>query len=130
MKQLYGVGTLMVNMMSYSFMALYLPMNFPCVYLTETYGLRWGVLGGIIPTAIGCWSRCLVNVNFYFLLAGQVIMALCQPCLYNAPALVTTNWFPKRERPVATMAGTCMNIFGNGLGFLVPKIFLDPYMHG
>jgi len=69
-EDLYGVGPLMVNMMSYSFMVLYLPMNFPCVYVIEKYGLRWGVIGGIVTTALGCWSRCLINTNFYFLLIG------------------------------------------------------------
>jgi fucose permease len=51
----------MVNMMSYSFMVLFLPMNFPCVYVLETYGLRWGVLLGIVSTAVGLWMRCLIN---------------------------------------------------------------------
>ena len=47
--------------MSYSFMALYLPMNFPCVYVVENYGLRWGVVSGIIITTIGLWIRVLIN---------------------------------------------------------------------
>ena len=66
----------MVNMMSYSFMALYLPMNFPCVYIVEKYGLRWGVIGGIVSTALGLWIRCLVNQSFFFALLGNTIMAL------------------------------------------------------
>mmetsp|Transcript_22949 Transcript_22949/g.28481 ORF Transcript_22949/g.28481 Transcript_22949/m.28481 type:complete len:127 (+) Transcript_22949:114-494(+) len=75
-EDLYNVGPLMVNMMSYSFMVLFLPMNFPCVYITDRYGLRWGVIGGIASTAIGLWIRCLLNVHFSFALIGQVIMAL------------------------------------------------------
>ena len=50
--------------------------------------------------------------------------------MYNAPALVTTNWFPQNERPMATMVGTQMNIFGIFVGFLVPRIFLDSYEEG
>lgn len=51
----------MVNMMSYSFMVLYLPMNFPCVYVVERCGLRIGIIGGIVSTALGLWTRCLIN---------------------------------------------------------------------
>lgn len=79
--------------MSYSFMALYLPMNFPCVYVVEKYGLRWGVVSGIIITTIGLWIRVFINESFYAALVGQIIMALGQPLLYNSPAKVTTNWF-------------------------------------
>ena len=54
-------------------------------------------------------------------------MAIGQPFLYNAPAKVTSNWFPQKERPMATMAGTQMNIFGIFIGFLLPGFFVDTY---
>jgi hypothetical protein len=54
-------------------------------------------------------------------------MALGQPFLYNAPGKVTSNWFPTKERPLATMVGTQMNIFGIFVGFLLPAIFVDKY---
>ena len=60
-EDLYGATPLMVNMMSYSFMVLYLPMNWPCVYVVEKFGLRWGVIGGIMSTALGLWIRCFLN---------------------------------------------------------------------
>ena len=113
--------------MSYSFMALYLPMNFPCVYVVEKFGLRWGVIGGILSTVLGFWIRCFINQSFYFALIGQIIVALGQPLLYNSPAKVTTNWFPQSERPMATMVGAQMNIFGIFMGFLVPGFFVDKY---
>ena len=42
-------------------MALYLPMNFPCVYVVEKYGLRVGVVGGILITTLGLWLRVFIN---------------------------------------------------------------------
>ena len=59
-----------MNMMSYSFMVLFLPMNFPCVYIIEVYGLRMGVILGIVTTAIGMWTRTLINVSFTYALIG------------------------------------------------------------
>lgn len=114
-------------MMSYSFMVLFLPMNFPCVYVLEVYGLRMGVILGIVSTAIGLWCRTLINVSFSYALLGNIIMALGQPFLYNAPGKVTSNWFPQKERPLATMIGTQANISGIFLGFLLPGFFVDPY---
>jgi len=74
--QLYGVSALTVNMMSYSFMVLFLPMNFPSVHVIEKYGLRCGIIAGIVSTAAGLWVRCFINTNFYTALVGQIIMAM------------------------------------------------------
>ena len=63
-------------MMSYCFMALYLPANFPCVYVIEKFGLRWGVIGGIASTTLGLWVRCGVNHSFAWALTGNIIIAL------------------------------------------------------
>lgn len=60
-EDLYDVPPLVVNFMSFSFMALYLPMNFPCVYIVEKCGLRWGIIGGTVATALGLWIRCFIN---------------------------------------------------------------------
>ena len=62
--------------MSYSFMVLFLPMNFPCVYVIEKFGLRMGIIGGIVSTTVGLWLRCLINQSFWFAMLGQIIMAL------------------------------------------------------
>ena len=118
---------MVVSLMSYSFQALYLPVNFPSVYVVDKYGLRMGTIFGIVLSTVGLWIRCFVNMNFYTLLVGQIFMGVGQPFLCNAPALVTTNWFPQKERSVATMVGTQMNVFGVLLGFLLPMIFIDPY---
>ena len=55
-------------------------------------------------------------------------MAIGQPFMYNAPAKVTTNWFPYKERAIATMIGTNANMLGVTLGFLLPSLFIDEYI--
>jgi len=69
-------------------------VNFPSVYVVDKWGLRIGTIVGIGFTTAGVWLRCFINLNFYTCLAGQIMMGIGQPFLYNAPALVTTNWFP------------------------------------
>ena len=51
-------------------------MNFPCVYVVEKYGLRWGVISGIVITTIGLWIRVFINESFYAALTGQIVMAI------------------------------------------------------
>ena len=70
------MSPLIVNMMSYSFMVLYLPANFPCVYVIEKWGLRWGIILGIASTCLGLWIRTLLNTSFNWALIGNIIMAL------------------------------------------------------
>ena len=111
-------------------MLLYIFFNFPSVYIVDKYGLRTATIFGIGLTCLGYWLRCLINVNFYTCLFGQTLMAIGQPFLYNSPALVTTNWFPKKERSIATMVGTQMNVFGVLLGFLFPMWFISDYSAG
>ena len=87
-------------------MAMYILANIPSVYIVERYGLRVSTIIGISLSTLGLWIRCLINFNYYTCLAGQIIIAIGQPFLYNAPAVVTTNWFPQKERAMSTMVGT------------------------
>lgn len=68
--QVYDVGPTVTMMMSYVFMMLYLPVNFPSVWVVDKWGLRAGTLMGIGFTTAGYWLRCLINVNFYTCLIG------------------------------------------------------------
>ena len=83
------MSTLVVNLMSNSFMALFIFFLFPAVSFIDKFGLRWGTLFGIGFSAAGCWLRCLVNVNFYFCLIGQFLIAAATPWIINSPTLLT-----------------------------------------
>jgi len=107
-------------------MVIFVPMNFPSTFVLDRYGLRVGVIVGMILLVIGLWIRVLINYSFWYVIAGQTVLAISQPFLYNAPIKVTGNWFGESERPVATMIGTSANILGVLLGFLLPKLFVRP----
>ena len=69
-EDMYGVSTLVVNMMSDSFFIFFVILNFPAVNFIDKYGLRWGTLFNMALTMIGCWLRCLINVSFTFCTIG------------------------------------------------------------
>lgn len=57
--------------------------------------------------------------------------AIAQPLIYNAPIKVTENWFPERERSLATMTSTVSFPVGVLSGFVLPKLFIKPaYEYG
>jgi hypothetical protein len=47
--------------------------------------------------------------------------------VYNAPPKVTSNWFPERERPYATMVGAGATFLGISIGFMVPTFFVSEF---
>ena len=126
MMDLYGVSLLTINYLSMSFMIIYVPMNFPSTYVLDKYGMRTGVLIGMVGLTMANGLRCLINQSFLYVILGSTLAAVFQPFVYNAPAKVTAEWFDKHQSSVATMIGTCANIFGVLVGFLLPKVFIKP----
>lgn len=67
---LYGTSIYMINFLSASYMIFYAPLNFPSVAALDKYGLKTGVVIGMVGTTIGCWLKCLVNSSFFFVVIG------------------------------------------------------------
>jgi hypothetical protein len=114
-----------VNYMSMSFMIFFLPLNFPAVIALDGWGLRDGVLIGLILTVIGLWVKCLINQSFIFAIIGQTILAISQPFLMNAPAKVSANWFGERERVYATSASWVASLLGAASGYFMCSLFVS-----
>ena len=126
LQSVYGVSLLTINYLSMSYCLLFIPVNFPSTYILDKYGLRFGIIVGLIFTTVGLWMRCLINRSFWFVVAGQTLLGIGQPFIYNAPAKVTSNWFTAKYRVISTMLGTTANLLGNLLGFLLPNFFITP----
>ena len=47
--------------------------------------------------------------------------------MYNAPAKVTSNWFPRNEAAIATTIGAQANVLGVLIGFILPGFFINSY---
>ena len=60
-EKVYDVQPIIINLMSYCFMVLYVPANFPSIYIVDKYGLRIGTIVGIGLTTLGISIRVFVN---------------------------------------------------------------------
>ena len=100
--------------------------TFPSNYAIDIYGPRKGVLFGIGSTALGMSIKCLINVDFYLCILGQVFAAIGQPFIVNAPAKVAAVWFGTNERVIAITICVAAQAIGAAIGFVLPTIWVQP----
>ena len=70
--QIYGVSEILVGVASELFIFMYVPFNFPFVWLIDRYGIRFSVIAGVLLTTSGTWIRLVIiaQPSFYWILFG------------------------------------------------------------
>lgn len=121
---IYGVSSLATTMLVLPFIILFIPCIFPANYLIDTKGIQIPVYIASVSLLVGAWIRIFVNNNFYFVIAGQVLMAIGQPFMLSAPAKLAALWFGDNERALATILGSLASPTGAVIGFLLPLLFI------
>lgn len=104
---------------------VYPPVNFIANYVLDEKGLQIGVFIGGGLTIIGLWIRNLNTYSFYYIFAGQLLGAIGQPFLLNAPQKLSAVWYPPKERALSTTIASVANPVGVGIGFLLAQNFVD-----
>lgn len=89
----YDVSAIWVAFIPMSYMLFYVFVNFPSNWVIDVKGIKKGVVIGSLMTLLGCMIRCLVKVDFAFVVVGQIFCAIGQPFLLNAPMKIATRWF-------------------------------------
>ena len=121
---IYGVSSLATTMLVLPFIILFIPWIFPANYLIDTKGIVIPVYIASVTMILGAWIRILVNTNFYFVIGGQVLMAIGQPFMLSAPAKLAALWFGDNERALATILGSLASPIGAVIGFILPLLFI------
>lgn len=126
----YGASNLQVNLTSLVFMITYIPFIIHASLLLEKFGLRKAVLLGTLGTALGSLVKWLMGSNegitsFYYMMAGQTIVALSQLFIISIPPLLAAVWFPDHQVSTATGIGVFGNQLGIALGFIVPPMVIS-----
>ena len=67
----------------------------------------------------------LYNESFYFILAGQCIMALGNPFVQTIGAKIAAIWFGDNERALATTITSIASVMGVMIGFVYPILFVN-----
>jgi MFS family permease len=101
-----------IDFLASSYMLLYLVMCIPASYIIDTYGIVKGVGTGAILMIAGAAIKGLSGNSFTLVVTGQVILAIAQPFVINAPTAVAARWFPVKERAIATGMATLAQYIG------------------
>ena len=97
----YGQSDAVVSIIPMSYMIIYLFVNFPSNWVLDVKGIRKGIVVGAVFTAVGAAFRCLITSHFAFIILGQVICAIGQPFILNAPTKIAVRWFlPKNVKHI------------------------------
>ena len=87
----------------------------------------------VVVNLVSCWIRYLGRNpdGFWILWGGQLLGSFGMPFVLVAPTLLASNWFPDKERALATSVGALGGILGQGgtmamSGAIVTKPSLIP----
>ncbi|MHA1407018.1 MAG: MFS transporter [Candidatus Heimdallarchaeaceae archaeon] len=114
----------LVLLLSLVFMILYVPMNYPACKAIDKFGLKWGTGIGVIITGIFGFLRAVKPTSYTWILIFQIGCAIGQPFVLNSFTKLATNWFPEKEKTLASGLGTMSLLLGVMIAMLVsPMLF-------
>ncbi len=122
----YGVSTNAIIMLAMVFMIAYIPVNFPACWCIDKYGLKWGTGIGVILTGLFGLLRSF-SPNYTLILICQTGCAIGQPFVLNSFTKLATNWFPEKEKTLATGLGTMSILLGAIIGMVATPFLFDTY---
>jgi MFS family permease len=98
----------------------------PFIYpLAAKLGLRKLVIFACVLMTIGSFVRTFVNTFFMALLFGQLIIGASVCFIINIQIQFCYNWFHPTNRPLYISLVSVMNIFGGGIGNLIPLLLVN-----
>jgi len=98
----YGVEPLSIGFLSMLFMLVYLVMSMPASWVIDRWGLRIGVGIGVALTGVCGLAKGFLAMDYAWVFATQVGLAIAQPFILNAYTKLSAQWFPVDERATAT----------------------------
>ena len=113
-----------IDFLASSYMIFYLIMCIPASYFIDRYGIVKGVGLGAILMAAGGAIKGFSGNSFTLVLTGQVLFAIAQPFVINAPTAVAARWFPVKERAIATGMATLAQYIGILIAMVVTPMLI------
>jgi sugar phosphate permease len=111
-RAVYGVSGLAVDLLSLSFMLVFLVASIPVSRLIEARGVRFAVRLGAWMTAIFAAMKGFYAEHYGPVLVAQVGLALAQPFVLNATTQLASEWFPLEQRALAVGLATLSQFVG------------------
>jgi MFS family permease len=113
-----------IDFLASSYMIFYIIMCIPASYFIDRYGIVKGVGTGAFLMAAGAAIKGFSGNSFTMVLIGQILLAISQPFIINAPTAVAARWFPVRERAIATGLATLAQYIGILIAMVVTPMLI------
>lgn len=121
----YGATALQIDLLSMSFMIIFLLMCIPASFVIDTRGIRIGVGTGALLTGVFSITKGVFAYDFALVLASQVGLAIAQPFIINASTKVAVQWFPVHERATAVGIATLSQFVGIIVAMVATPVLID-----
>jgi FLVCR family feline leukemia virus subgroup C receptor-related protein len=89
----YGQSDAVVAIIPMCYMITYVLVNFPSNWVLDVKGVKKGIVVGAFLTSLGACFRCFITSHFAFVILGQILCAIGQPFVLNAPTKIAVRWF-------------------------------------
>jgi MFS family permease len=100
---------------------LFAPFVYP---LAKKLGLRNLVIFACSLISLGSYMRSFINRSFACVLFGQMVIGMGTCLIVNLKMQFCYNWFHPIKRPIFISLASILNIFGGGVGNMIPLIFV------
>ncbi|MCB1137200.1 MAG: MFS transporter [Leptospiraceae bacterium] len=117
----YGVSEMMATNLTVCFPLLYVLLAMPSGAMIDRRGYRFTIGVGAVIMAIFALFRIYTD-SFWFLLIGQIGIAVSQPFILNGITKLSADWFEEHQRALATGLGTAGMFAGMALGLALTPV--------
>jgi MFS transporter, FLVCR family, feline leukemia virus subgroup C receptor-related protein len=121
----FGISLFEVNLAINCSAAIYLPAFFVTVYMFNRMSCHAVLSVASITMFVGAWVRMLAVINneYWFIIAGQAIVASAGPMVTGAISIIANNWFGDKERAFATAIMSLSNPLGSLASFVIQGVY-------
>ncbi|MCR8642673.1 MFS transporter [Paenibacillus sp. N1-5-1-14] len=113
-----------INWLLSVFPLIYVLLSVHAGMVIDRRGYRFAVgIGGIFMAVFACVR--IMDFNFYWLLVGQIGIAIGQPYVVNGITKLVTDWFPRSKQAMATGIGTMGMFIGMALALAGTPILVE-----
>jgi hypothetical protein len=133
-KEFYNTNDDMVNLITALGSLLYIPVAMPTSWMMDKWGIRNSMLFFGILNLIASGIRIFATgpSTLWVLILAQSLNSVCGPIGYAAVPLLSSLWFPPKERTTATAVTTLASwvgsVIGYSTGFYINHPWQLPYL--
>ena len=120
----YGQELIMIDLLSLTFMVVYIPVTFISAWVIDKYDFRIGAGIGALLAGIFGLLRFFAFNNYSLVLIFQIGIAVGQPFILNAVTKLSANWFPEDERTMATGLALLSQFLGIAICMILSPVLV------